>query len=114
MLNQDIKNKLNQLWDMFWSGGMTNPLTSLEQISYLLFLRRAEDVGLVEENEHKWSYYTIQENIDLTAHMKVVFDYLKGINSENEPFTKAMYNANFEISKLSLLQAGIELMVLLI
>jgi type I restriction enzyme M protein len=75
----------------------------------LLFLRRAEDVGLVEENEYKWSYYTIQENIDLPAHMKIVFDYLKRINSENEPFTRAMYNANFEISKLSLLQAGIEL-----
>lgn len=50
---------------MFWAAGMTNPLTDLEQISYLLFMRRAEDVGLVTEDIYKWSFYTKASDIDL-------------------------------------------------
>ena len=109
MLNQEIKNKLNALWDMFWSGGMTNPLTALEQISYLLFLRRAEDADLVKEKKYKWSFYTKQKNINLPVHIKKTFEYLKSINKKNEFFTQAMKNANFLITKPALLEAGIDL-----
>jgi type I restriction enzyme M protein len=108
MLNQEIKNKINRLWDLFWSGGMANPLTALEQISYLLFMRRAEDVGLITEDYYKWSFYTKQD-IDLSQYMKGVFDYLKTQNIENDSFTSAMDGANFEITKTSLLVAAIEL-----
>jgi len=108
MLNQGIKSKISQLWDMFWSGGMTNPLTALEQISYLLFMRRAEDVGLITEDSYKWSCYT-KEDVNLPEHMKDVFDYLKSLNIENEPFTNAMKGASFEITKPSLLKMAIEL-----
>lgn len=109
MLNSEIRNKISQLWDMFWAGGMSNPLTALEQISYLLFLKRAEYVGLVNEKNLKWSYYTKKENLDLPVHMKNVFEQLKGLNNDNEPFTKAMQGTTFEISKPSLLKIGIEL-----
>lgn len=109
MLNQQIKTKLSNLWDMFWSGGLTNPLTALEQISYLLFLRRAEDVGLVSEDKYKWSIYTKNKKLDLPDYMKDVFEHLKTINGENEPFTKAMQGASFDIAKPSLLEAGIDL-----
>ncbi|MCX6316323.1 MAG: N-6 DNA methylase [Bacteroidetes bacterium] len=43
MLNPEIKSKINQLWDRFWSGGIANPLTAIEQISYLLFIKRLEE-----------------------------------------------------------------------
>lgn len=45
MLSNEIKSKINRLWNLFWSGGLSNPLTAIEQISYLLFLKRldAED-----------------------------------------------------------------------
>lgn len=111
MLNQEIKNKINQLWDMFWSGGMANPLTALEQISYLLFMRRAEDVGLVKVKKHEWSVYTkeAQYQSDLPNYMREVFENLKTLNSKQEAFKEAMKGANFEITKPSLLQAAIEL-----
>lgn len=109
MLNQSIKKKLSDLWDMFWSGGLTNPLTSLEQISYLLFLRRVEDVGLVTDKKYKWSIYTKDKTLNLPQYMGEVFEHLKTINSDNEPFTRAMQGANLEITKSSLLEAGIEL-----
>lgn len=109
MLNPQIKTKLENLWDMFWSGGMTNPLTALEQISYLLFLRRAEDVGLVDKDEYKWSVYTAEKAIDLPARVKEAFDYLKISNAGNDSFKSAMENAAFLIDKPSLLQEGIDL-----
>lgn len=95
MLSPEIKSKINKLWDLFWSGGMANPITALEQISYLLFMRRAEDVGLVAEDIHKWSFYTKFEDVDLPLHMKGVFEFLKSQKSSNDSFLKAMEGANF-------------------
>ncbi len=46
MLNNNTKLKglINQLWDKFWSGGISNPLTAIEQITYLIFMKRIEDL----------------------------------------------------------------------
>lgn len=44
MLSSDLKSKINKLWDKFWSRGITNPITAIEQISYLLFMRRLDDM----------------------------------------------------------------------
>ena len=43
MLDSELKSRVNQLWDKFWSGGLTNPLQAIEQMSYLLFMKRLED-----------------------------------------------------------------------
>lgn len=37
-----LRSKVEELWDRFWSGGIANPLTAIEQISYLLFMRRPD------------------------------------------------------------------------
>ena len=37
MITGEIKNKVDRLWDAFHSNGISNPLTVIEQISYLLF-----------------------------------------------------------------------------
>ena len=42
--NTEIKSKIDKLWDMFYSGGMSNPLSAIEQISYLIFMKRLEDM----------------------------------------------------------------------
>ena len=42
--NQKLKSLINQLWDKFWSGGISNPLTAIEQITYLIFMKRIEDL----------------------------------------------------------------------
>ena len=39
MLTGQIRNDIDQLWEKFWTGGITNPLTVIEQISYLMFSR---------------------------------------------------------------------------
>lgn len=44
MLAPHIKKKVDELWNRFWSAGLTNPLVAVEQITYLLFLKRLEDI----------------------------------------------------------------------
>jgi type I restriction enzyme M protein len=39
MLTGKIRNDIDKLWEKFWTGGITNPLTVIEQISYLMFAR---------------------------------------------------------------------------
>ncbi len=48
MLSKELKSKIDSLWDKFWSRGMANPLTAIEQISYLLFMRRLDQMDADE------------------------------------------------------------------
>lgn len=41
--NPELQAKINQLWNKFWSGGISNPLTAIEQITYLLFMKRLDE-----------------------------------------------------------------------
>src|SRR5881628_2345162 len=51
MITGEIKNQIDRIWDAFWSGGISNPLEVIEQITYLLFLRRLDDLHTLEENK---------------------------------------------------------------
>ena len=51
MLTGELKNKVDQLWNAFWSGGIANPLEVIEQITYLLFLRGLDSDQMREENK---------------------------------------------------------------
>jgi type I restriction enzyme M protein len=50
MLTGEIRSQVDKIWDAFWSGGISNPLEVMEQITYLLFLRRLDDLQTLEEN----------------------------------------------------------------
>ena len=51
MLTGELKSKIDQVWSAFWSGGIANPIEVIEQITYLLFLRRLNDLHTLEENK---------------------------------------------------------------
>ena len=51
MITGDIKTQVDRIWDSFWSGGISNPMEVMEQITYLLFLRRLDDMHTLEENK---------------------------------------------------------------
>jgi hypothetical protein len=42
MLTGEIRSQVDQIWNAFWSGGVSNPLAVIEQITYLLFIKRLE------------------------------------------------------------------------
>ena len=50
MITGELKNKIDGIWDIFWSSGMTNPLTVIEQITYLMFIKILDDNELKKES----------------------------------------------------------------
>ncbi|SRR6266487_1996714 len=51
MITGAIKSQIGQIWNAFWSGGISNPIEVIEQITYLLFVRRLDDLHTLEENK---------------------------------------------------------------
>ena len=43
MITGELKNKVDAIWDIIWTGGITSPITVLEQITYLLFMKLLDD-----------------------------------------------------------------------
>jgi type I restriction enzyme M protein len=64
MLSPQLRSKVHQLWTMFWSAGMTNPLVAIEQITYLLFLRQLEKLDHDRVRAGKASIYTPRPNAE--------------------------------------------------
>ena len=53
--NPELKNKIDQLWNKFWSGGISNPLTAIEQITYLLFMKRLDELDQKRQADAEWT-----------------------------------------------------------
>jgi type I restriction enzyme M protein len=51
MLTGELRSQVDAIWNAFWSGGISNPMEVLEQITYLLFIRRLDDAHTLEENK---------------------------------------------------------------
>ncbi len=51
MLSSEIRNQIDQVWNAFWTGGISNPLEVIEQITYLLFIRRLDEQQELEERK---------------------------------------------------------------
>ncbi len=127
MLNTTIKSSIDRLWDKFWSGGISNPLTAIEQISYILFMKRLDQMDLkkmqdaeftgeayksiFKDNEDlRWSHFRHMEGGEMLTHIQAkVFPFLKTLNSENSSFAKHMGNAVFIISKPSLVVEAVNI-----
>ncbi|EMM7989449.1 TPA: type I restriction-modification system subunit M [Morganella morganii] len=53
--NPELKSKIEQLWNKFWSGGISNPLTAIEQITYLLFMKRLDELDQKRQADAEWT-----------------------------------------------------------
>jgi len=137
--NSQIKSLIDKLWNNFWSGGISNPLTAIEQITYLIFMKRLDDLETkrerdaeftgekyisrfkgeftipgseqtIDKNELRWSVFKHMPAIDMLFHVQVkVFPFLKELNGDASPFTKHMANAVFIMPKASLLVEAINI-----
>lgn len=50
MITGQIKNQIDQIWDTFWTGGITNSITLLEQMTYLFFMKMLDDAQSNKES----------------------------------------------------------------
>lgn len=53
--NPELKSKIDQLWNKLWSGGISNPLTAIEQITYLLFMKRLDELDQKRQADAEWT-----------------------------------------------------------
>src|ERR1700737_4085420 len=105
MLNVKIKSAINRLWDKFWSGGISNPLTAIDQISYLLFMKRLDEVDIKKRQDSeftgeqyksifadgkedlRWSYFKQLEGGEMLTHIQTkVFPFLKTLDNEESHY----------------------------
>jgi type I restriction enzyme M protein len=135
--NTVLKSKIDQLWNKFWSGGISNPLTAIEQITYLLFMKRIDDLDLkriadaefteeeyiskfageftlpgtdqkVDKQTLRWSNFRRMAAEEMLNHVQLkVFPFLKMLNGDESAFTQHMKNAVFIIPKAALLVEAI-------
>ncbi len=51
MLTGELKNKIDSIWEMFWTGGITNPLDVVEQMTYLMFIHDLDAVDAAKAKD---------------------------------------------------------------
>ena len=86
MITGELKSQVDKIWEAFWTGGISNPLSVIEQFTYLLFVRRLDERQLLEENKANTTGKPLQNVIYTPAqkelkkiYMAILFvgDFLK-------------------------------------
>lgn len=126
MITGELKNKIDSLWEIFWTGGLTNPLDVIEQMTYLMFIHDLDDtdnrraaesamLGLphksifaeevqigertVDGNQLKWSVFHDFPAGKMYATMQeFVFPFIKNLHDDKQSaYSKYMGDAIFKI-----------------
>lgn len=137
MITGTIKSKIDAIWNAFWSGGIANPLEVIEQITYLLFLRRLDELQTNAENQAarlrkpiernhypagkdpkgrpfsdlRWSAFKDKapaEMYEIVA--EHVFPHLRTLGADGSTFARHMRDARFTIPTPALLAKVVDLL----
>ena len=124
MITGELKNKIDRIWETFWTGGITNPLDVIEQFTYLLFIKQLDEVETQREadaailgfepdrifpdecQEYRWSKF---KNLGDAAKMyeliqTKVFPFIKNLHSDSESaYARYMGDAIFKIPTAAML-----------
>ena len=128
MITGDLKSKIDKLWEEFWVGGITNPLTVIEQITYLLFSRMLDmheskdeqrkmltNKGFTprfspHEQDYRFSHFS---NLSADEMMELVrdevFRHMRELSTRSDMLGSFMKDARLEIVKPSLLVKAVEM-----
>ena len=122
MLTGELKNKIDMIWEMFWTGGIVNPLDVVEQMTYLMFIhdldetdaKKAKSSMMLElpytsifegHDQYKWSVFR-----DLPAEkmyelmQSEIFPFIKNLHGNKEStYSRYMSDAIFKIPTPQLL-----------
>lgn len=128
MLNRELQSKIDKLWEEFWTGGITNPLSVIEQISFLMFARlldiketrnekRARRTNKVfklifsdNEQDLRWSRFQHMPPAEMLVLVRDrVFSHFKNAALEGATFGEYMKDAQLLIQKPSLLDAAVSM-----
>ena len=137
MLTGELRSQIDRIWDAFWSGGISNPMEVIEQITYLLFLRRLDDLHTLEENKSlrlkkpmerrifpegkdsrgrpyedlRWSRFKhLQADEMFTVVGEHVFPFLRGLGGDGSTYAHHMKDARFTVPKAALLARVVDML----
>ncbi|MFC7405719.1 type I restriction-modification system subunit M [Georgenia alba] len=130
MVTGELKSKIDRVWDAFWSGGISNPLEVIEQITYLLFLRRLDDIQIGKENrarrtkqpvekpvflpdqEHlRWSRFKdVEPGVMHRTVSEKVFPFLRELGGDGSTYSEHMRDARFTIPTPALLARVVDML----
>lgn len=124
MITGELKSKVDKIWEIYWTGGITNPLTVIEQFTYLLFIKGLDDkqndldqnaalLGIEskkifndEQQDFRWKNFKqmgANEMYDIVS--KKVFPFIKKLHGDKESaFSKYMEDAIFMIPTPQMLE----------
>ncbi len=124
MVTGELRNKVDRIWETFWTGGITNPLDVIEQFTYLLFIKQLDEVETIKENEanflgvpfesmfpgecqkYRWSKF---KNLGSAEEMyqvvsNGVFPFIKNLHQDGDSaYAKYMGDAIFKIPTAAML-----------
>ncbi len=129
MITGELKSKVDRVWDAFWSGGISNPLEVIEQITYLLFIRRLDDIETRNENKSRvtgkpeplrfgpdeqdlrWSVFKNDEPGQMFQVVgEKVFPFLRRLGADGSTYGEHMENARFTIPTPALLSKVVDML----
>ncbi len=126
MITGELKNKINSLWEIFWTGGITNPLDVVEQMTYLMFIHDLDETDnlrakessmlglpyqsiflekvqigerIVEGRQLKWSvFHDFPAPRMYSTMQELVFPFIKNLHGDKaSAYAKYMNDAIFKI-----------------
>jgi len=132
MITGELRSKIDKVWEAFWTGGLSNPITVIEQMTYLLFIRRLDELHTQREQkaaflksslenplfskdqeELRWSRFRNNDPdvmFRLFTKENGVFDFMKGLGDQGTAFTKFMKGATFMIPTPRLLALVVDML----
>lgn len=132
---KDIESQIEQIWNAFWSGGVSNPLAVMEQITYLLFIKRLDELHTLEESKSntlkipmerrifpegkdardcpyedmRWSVFIHKEPNEMFKIVdEHVFPFLRRLGEEGSSYATHMKDARLGIPTAALLAKVVE------
>ncbi|SEE39292.1 type I restriction enzyme M protein [Rhizobiales bacterium GAS191] len=130
MLTGELRNKIDGIWNDFWSGGLANPLQVIEQITFLIFIKRLDEMQEVEERKAttlgtplerrifpdgkdergepyeklRWSRFKHFAGPEMFRIVdEHVFPFLRALNGNGSAYARHMRDARFQIPSPALL-----------
>lgn len=137
MVTGELRSQIDAIWNAFWSGGISNPMEVMEQITYLLFIRRLDETHTLEEskaqilnkpianrifpvgkdakgrdyNDLRWSRFKNFAPADMyTVVGEHVFPFIRDMGGDGSTYSKHMEGARFTIPTPALLAKVVDML----
>jgi type I restriction enzyme M protein len=131
MITGPIKSQIDAIWNEFAAGGISNPLEVIEQMTYLLFIKRLDELHTVREKKANRLKHEIEDPIFNSRQQKLrwsvfkqmgdpaamydvvankVFPFIKTLGSEGSTYSEHMKDARFTITKPALLAKAVDML----